>query len=127
MVRQLAARRYWDWALVGIMMLVLAPQISQDYMVLTLVGFSYVLAGCLVLGDRRAWIEFAIAALLVGTFVVLGRIVAFFSALLPYGTMITARSPCRRAATSASADVRRRAMAACIPARRITHASARCC
>ncbi len=60
------SRRYWDWALVGIMMLVLAPQISQDYMVLTLVGFSYVLAGCLVLGDRRAWIEFAIAALLVG-------------------------------------------------------------
>jgi hypothetical protein len=59
-------RRYWDWALVGIMMLVLAPQISQDYMVLTLVAFSYVLAGCLAARSRAAWIEFAIATLLVG-------------------------------------------------------------
>ncbi len=59
-------RRFWDWALVGIMMLVLAPQISQDYMVLTLVGFSYVLAGCLAMGNRRAWVEFAVAVLLVG-------------------------------------------------------------
>ena len=48
------------------MMLVLAPQISQDYMVLTLVAFSFVLAGCIAMPSRRAWIEFAIALLLVG-------------------------------------------------------------
>jgi len=59
-------RGFWDWALVGIMMLVLAPQISQDYMVLTLVAFSFVLAGCIAMPSRRAWIEFAIALLLVG-------------------------------------------------------------
>jgi hypothetical protein len=58
-------RTYWDWALVGLMMLVLAPQISQDYMVLTLVAFSYVLAGCMIYGGTAAWIEFAIAVLLV--------------------------------------------------------------
>jgi hypothetical protein len=59
-------RSFWDWALVGIMMLVLAPQISQDYMVLTLGAFSFVLAGCMIHGTRAAWIEFAIAVLLVG-------------------------------------------------------------
>jgi hypothetical protein len=60
------SRTFWDWALVGLMMLVLAPQISQDYMVLTLGAFSYVLAGCMLYGTRAAWIEFAIAVLLVG-------------------------------------------------------------
>lgn len=60
------SRTFWDWALVGLMMLVLAPQISQDYMVLTLGAFSYVLAGCMLYGSRAAWIEFAIAVLLVG-------------------------------------------------------------
>jgi hypothetical protein len=59
-------RIYWEWALVAIMMLILAPQISQDYMVLALGAFSYVLAGCMLRGDRRVWIEFAIAVLLVG-------------------------------------------------------------
>jgi hypothetical protein len=60
------SRSYWDWALVAMMMLVLAPQISQDYMVLALGAFSYVLAACMIYGNRRAWIEFAIATLLVG-------------------------------------------------------------
>jgi hypothetical protein len=59
-------RLYWEWALVAIMMLALAPQISQDYMVLSLGAFSYVLAGCMVRANRRLWIEFAIAVLLVG-------------------------------------------------------------
>lgn len=63
------SRSYWDWALIGFMMLVLAPQISQDYMVLALVAFSFVLAGCMLYGTRAAWIEFAIAVLLVGNVV----------------------------------------------------------
>ena len=63
------SRSFWDWALIGIMMLVLAPQISQDYMVLALFAFSYVLAACMLFGDRRSWIEFAIAVLLVGNVV----------------------------------------------------------
>lgn len=61
----LVDRAFWEWALVAIMMLVLAPQISQDYMVLTLGAFSYVLAGCLVRADRRIWAEYAAAVLLV--------------------------------------------------------------
>jgi hypothetical protein len=60
------SRSYWDWALMGVMMLVLAPQISQDYMILTLGAFSFVMAGCMLYGNRTAWIEFAIAVLLVG-------------------------------------------------------------
>jgi hypothetical protein len=60
------SRTYWDWALMGVMMLVLAPQISQDYMVLSLTAFSFVLAACMLYGTRAAWIEFAIAVLLVG-------------------------------------------------------------
>lgn len=60
------SRTYWDWALIGLMMLVLAPQISQDYMVLGLVAFSFVLAACMLYGTRAAWIEFAVAVLLVG-------------------------------------------------------------
>ena len=60
------SRTYWDWSLVGIMMLVLAPQISQDYMILALVAFSFVLAGCLFEGDRFTWGNFLIAVLLVG-------------------------------------------------------------
>jgi len=59
-------RCYWEWALIAIMMLILAPQISQDYMVLSLGAFSFVLAGCLTRGDRRSWIGFFIAVLLVG-------------------------------------------------------------
>lgn len=62
-------RGYWDWALIGLMMLVLAPQINQDYMVLTLGAFSFVLAACILSGNRAAWIEFAIAVLLVGNVV----------------------------------------------------------
>jgi hypothetical protein len=71
-------RTYWEWALVAIMMLVLAPQISQDYMVLTLGAFSYVLAGCLLRAGTWLWIEFALAVLLVANIVprgVFGRIV----------------------------------------------------
>jgi hypothetical protein len=63
------SRMYWDWALVGLMMLVLAPQISQDYMVLGLGAFSFVLAACMLYGTRVSWIEFAIAVLLVGNVV----------------------------------------------------------
>jgi hypothetical protein len=63
------SRTYWDWALVGIMMLVLAPQISQDYMVLTLGAFSFVLAGCMLYGTTATWIQFGIAVLLVGNVV----------------------------------------------------------
>ena len=50
-------------------MLVLAPQISQDYMVLTLVAFSFVLAGCMLYRSRASWMQFAIAVLLVGNVV----------------------------------------------------------
>lgn len=63
------SRTYWDWAFVSIMMLVMAPQISQDYMILTLGAFSFVLAGCLLYGDRRTWIDFGLATLLVGNVV----------------------------------------------------------
>jgi hypothetical protein len=66
MHRREPSRTYWDWALIGLMMLVLAPQISQDYMVLTLGAFSFVLAGCMLAGAGAPWIEFAIAVLLVG-------------------------------------------------------------
>jgi len=59
-------RLFWEWALLAIMMLVLAPQISQDYMVLSLGAFSYVLAGCLLRADRWLWTQFALAVLLVG-------------------------------------------------------------
>jgi hypothetical protein len=62
-------RTFWDLALVGLMMLVLAPQISQDYMVLTLGAFSFVLAGCMLFGTTARWTEFAIAVLLVGNVV----------------------------------------------------------
>lgn len=60
------ARTFWDWALVGAMMLVLAPQISQDYMVLTLGAFSAVLAGCVMYGGAVNWAAFGIGTLLVG-------------------------------------------------------------
>jgi hypothetical protein len=59
-------RAYWEWALVAIMMMVLAPQISQDYMVLTLGAFSYVLAGCIIRADKWLWAQYAAAVLLVG-------------------------------------------------------------
>ena len=58
-------RLYWEWALVAIMMLLLAPQISQDYMVLALGAFSFVLAGCMLRADRWLWLQFTIAVLLV--------------------------------------------------------------
>lgn len=58
-------RAFWDWALVGAMLLPLAPQASQDYMTLALGAFSAVLAGCMVYGGRANWIGFAIAVLLV--------------------------------------------------------------
>lgn len=63
------SRTFWDWALIAVMMLVLAPQISQDYMILALGAFSYVLAGCLLYGSRAAWIEFAVAVLLVANII----------------------------------------------------------
>lgn len=72
------SRTYWDWAFVSVMMLVMAPQISQDYMILSLGAFSFVLAGCLLDGDRRTWLDFALATLLVGN--VLPR--ALFSRLV---------------------------------------------
>ena len=59
-------RLYWEWALVAVMMIVLAPQVSQDYMALTLGAFSFVLAGCLIRADRWLWLQFGIAVLLVG-------------------------------------------------------------
>jgi hypothetical protein len=70
-------RWYWEWALVAIMMMVLAPQISQDYMVLTLGAFSCVLVACMVRRDKWLWIQFAVAVLLVGNIVpraVFGRL-----------------------------------------------------
>lgn len=59
-------RWFWEWALVAVMMLILAPQISQDYMVLALGAFSFVLAGCMMRGDRSTYVQFGIAVLLVG-------------------------------------------------------------
>jgi hypothetical protein len=73
-----ADRRYWEWALVAVAMLVLAPQISQDYMVLALGAFSYVLAACLLRSDPWLWGTFAAAVLLVGNVVprgLFGRVV----------------------------------------------------
>lgn len=69
---------YWDWAFVGIMMLVMAPQVSQDYMVLTLVAFSFVLVGCLYEGDRSTWVDFALAVLLVGNVIPRGAFSRLF-------------------------------------------------
>ena len=63
------SRACWDMALIALMMLVLAPQASHDYMVLTLPAFSFVLAACRLYGSRAAWIEFAIAVLLVANIV----------------------------------------------------------
>lgn len=75
------ARTYWDWALVLTMMLVLAPQISQDYMVLTLGAFSFVLVGCIAVGRRGPWVEFVLAAILVGNIIPRGA----FAALIGIG------------------------------------------
>ncbi len=63
------SRTFWDWAFVGLMMLVLAPQISQDYMALTLGAFSFVLAACMLYGGTMAWVEFTIAVLLVANII----------------------------------------------------------
>jgi hypothetical protein len=84
--RKEPSRTFWDFALVGLMMLVLAPQISQDYMVLTLVAFSYVLAGCMVFGTTATWIQFAVAVLLVGNILPRG----LFSRLVLIDPMMTA-------------------------------------
>ena len=62
-------RMYWEWALVAIMMLALAPQISQDYMVLALGAFSYVLAACLLRADVWLWVQYGAAVLLVANVV----------------------------------------------------------
>jgi len=91
------ARTFWDWALIGLMMLVLAPQISQDYMVLGLVAFSFVLAGCMLYGTWASWIEFAIAVLLVGNLLprgVFSRIVLIdpLMALTGYGHLTRAEA-----------------------------------
>ena len=56
----------WDWSFVAAMMLVLAPQASQDYMVLALGAFSFVLVACMTTGDRVNWTTFVLATLLVG-------------------------------------------------------------
>ena len=89
--RQLALvdRLYWEWALVAIVMLVLAPQISQDYMVLTLGAFSYVLAGCLLRNDRALWVQFAVAVVLVGNVLprsVFGRVLQLHDSMRIAGT-----------------------------------------
>ena len=63
------ARTYWEWAFVATMMLVLAPQISHDYMVLALGAFSFVLAACLVDRSAANWTMFGVAVLLVGNIV----------------------------------------------------------
>jgi hypothetical protein len=63
---------------VSLAMLVLAPQISQDYMVLALGAFSYVFAACLLRRDRWLWVLYASAVLLVGNVVprgLFGRLV----------------------------------------------------
>jgi hypothetical protein len=91
------ARTFWDWALIGLMMLVLAPQISQDYMVLGLVSFSFVLAGCMLYGTWVSWIEFAIAVLLVGNVLprgVFSRLVLIdpLMALTGYGHLMRAEA-----------------------------------
>jgi hypothetical protein len=64
-----AERMYFEWALVAIMMLMLAPQISQDYMVLALGAFSYVLAACLLRADGWLWAQYIAAVLLVANVV----------------------------------------------------------
>lgn len=62
-------RMYWEWALIAVMMLALAPQISQDYMVLALGAFSYVLVACMVRADAWLWVQFGAAVLLVANVV----------------------------------------------------------
>jgi hypothetical protein len=60
-----ADQTLWDFAFIGAMMLVLAPQGSQDYMVLTLAGFSLSLAACESLNTRDLRASFVVALLLV--------------------------------------------------------------
>src|SRR5262249_49189455 len=43
----------WEWSLVTVMMLVLAPQTSIDYQVLLLPAFSFALAACVAFPDLR--------------------------------------------------------------------------
>ena len=62
-------RTFWDWALIAAMLLPLAPQASQDYMVLMLGAFSAVLVGCFVYGGRTHWAVFLAATLLVANIV----------------------------------------------------------
>jgi hypothetical protein len=77
-------RAFWDWAFVAAMLLPLAPQASQDYMVLTLGAFSAVLAGCLVHGRRTHWVAFIAATLLVANIVPRGM----FSRVFLVGPMM---------------------------------------
>ena len=89
------SRTFWDWALVGLMMLVLAPQISQDYMVLSLGAFSFVLAGCMLYGGTAAWTEFTVAVLLVGNIVprgIFSRLVDPLVAITGYDHLLPAEA-----------------------------------
>ena len=60
-----ASQTLWDFAFIGAMMLVLAPQASHDYMVLTLAAFSFSLTACASLRARHIWTSFVLALLLV--------------------------------------------------------------
>lgn len=60
-----ASQTLWDFAFIGAMMLVLAPQGSQDYMVLTLAAFSFSLTACASMRVRKMWVSFTLALLLV--------------------------------------------------------------
>jgi hypothetical protein len=60
-----ASQTLWDFAFIGALMLVLAPQASQDYMVLAIGAFSFGLVACAVLPARDTWTSFALALLLV--------------------------------------------------------------
>jgi hypothetical protein len=59
----------WEWGFLAAMMLVLAPQVSHDYMVLTLGAFSVALAACLTAPTLAGWFDFAMATLLVANVV----------------------------------------------------------
>jgi hypothetical protein len=60
-------RLLWDFAFLGAMLLVIAPQASHDYMVLALGGFSVALVLCMV--KRAPWLDFVAATLLVANVV----------------------------------------------------------
>jgi hypothetical protein len=62
-----STRVLWDFAFLSTMMLVLAPQASHDYMVLTLGAFSFALVLCMI--GRASWAGLVCAILLVGNIV----------------------------------------------------------